>query len=254
MITYGDLWGQELGIIPSLNIMITLRCNGYCKNCVEFCCRQEDTGLDYFDSDMTVGQIDNFIREVRSSEPRIRFSDISITGGESLLHPDVVEITQKVIQLREYYKRFWVDSNLSIVAPASISRYIENSSLPKDNYKIHQVSLLHPSEFGSEKRTRQQCVQRGKTAWVLNYQGFSLCSMGDAFIRLFGREDMILDHLPTSFEDFGNIDEICEHCSWSRRESLPFERDVGNPVSLIYQEEAKKNKLGRKINKRYPEI
>ena len=67
-------------------------------------------------------------------------------------------------------------------------------------------------------------------------------------------DDLILDYLPKSLEEFPlkEMDKICAHCPFGSDDSLPFERDIGCPVSDIYAKEAEKNRLGRKIVKRFP--
>ena len=39
-------------MLPDIDIQITLRCNGGCKNCIKFCCMEEITGLNYDDTDL----------------------------------------------------------------------------------------------------------------------------------------------------------------------------------------------------------
>ena len=50
----------------NIDLCVTLRCTAACPNCVRFCNMSAVTGLDYSDSDMTMGQIAEFIRQVQS--------------------------------------------------------------------------------------------------------------------------------------------------------------------------------------------
>lgn len=242
--------------MSSLNLCITLRCNANCRNCMKFCNKEEITGLDYSDSDMTLGQIDNFISHVEKLGGKPVFDCLDITGGEPLLHPDFEEIVYKMEALKEqgYINRIIIDSNLTIPAPTAVRKYIRNDSTPEKNPEIHKVVFLHPLEFGGAPNYKY-CVQKRKRTVVLTYQGYSLCCAGDAYIRLFGFEDLILDYLPESISSFprGEMNKVCMHCPFGNFHSIPFEKDMGCPVSDIYKMEAEKNRGGRRITKRFPE-
>lgn len=246
-----------------IDFCVTLRCNAKCPNCVEMCNTKNVTGLDYSDSDMTLGQIEYFINEVKLLGRKNIGEGLGLTGGEPLLHPNIEEIVKKFEELvsQGYFKFMVVSSNLTVPIPPYIKKYIVNSYMPKDNYKVHQCSLIHPKDFGGIKQTYNNCHHHRKPRVVVTYQGVSLCCAADAYIRLFNMEDLILDHLPKSMDEFKSIDmdKVCEHCPFGSENVLPFERDKGAPqknyqISNIYAQEAQKNILGRKISKRYPSI
>jgi hypothetical protein len=48
------------------------------------------------------------------------------------------------------------------------------------------------------------------------------------------------------------MDKVCEHCPFGH-EDIPFERDLGRPVSELYAQEAEKNRLKIRIEKRFPD-
>jgi hypothetical protein len=214
---------------------------------------QAVTGLDYSYSDMTLAQIDHFINEVKSAGQKPMFNHVYVTGGEPLLHPYIVTIVQRLEQLQAegYIDVLHINSNLLLSATQELQKYVVNFTSVKDKPSIHDVVLLHPSEFGV-KKTYAECTHCRKHTWVLNYLGFSLCCAGDAYVRLFGKEHLILDHLPRSVDEFPNMDEICAHCPFSNDDRMPKERDRGSPVSIIYSQEAEKNKVVR-LTRRYPE-
>ena len=246
-------------VIANLDLQITLRCNASCRNCIKFCNKESITGLDYSDSDMTLGQIDEVVRQIKSLQNTTMINCIVVTGGEPLLHPQIVEIMQKLEELRTsgHVKVLWINSNLIIPAPPVLQQYIVNWSEPKDNDKKHHVSFLHPADFSThhEKQTYQGCCHYRKPTLVLNYLGCSMCCAGDAYIRLFGLEDLLLDHIAEDETEYTkNMDMICQHCPYGRDDELPLERDVGCPVSEIYLQEAAKNKNGRRITKRFPSL
>ena len=237
----------------NLDLLITLRCNAKCWNCVELCNSEPRTGLNYDDSDMTLGQIDHFIDQVKEKGRVALFDYLTVTGGEALLHPHVEEIVRRLEPLLErgYVRKLCLNSNLILPSPPSLKKYIINFSQPKDNWKIHHAALLHPTDFGGETKTYATCVHYRKNMIVLSYQGYSLCCAGDAYIRLFGMEELIVDTIPMYGPPAG-MDRICEHCPFGNEERLPKERNVGLPVSAIYTAEAEKNKAGRRITKRFP--
>lgn len=239
----------------NLDLNITLRCNGHCLNCIKFCNRGDITGLDYSKSDMTMGQIDNFVEQVKSF-PKNVVENINITGGEPLLHPNIREIVLKIEKLMkdEYIKKYTVNTNTLVrPLPQDLSDYIINYSHPRNSSRTHNVVFLHPDDFGTRK-TYRDCTHYRKNTVVLNYLGCSICCAGDSYIRLFCMDDLILDYVPDSVEGFPPMDKICQHCPFGSYESLPFERDIGCPVSEIYMIEAEKNRQGREIAKRFPEM
>ena len=242
--------------MPNLDILVTLRCNAKCRNCIEFCNREQDTGLDYSDSDMTLAQIDNFVSQVREAAYKITFEHVYVTGGEPLLHPRIVEIVRRLDPLRAagYITELHVNSNMTLPVPKQIQKYVVNFTNVKDKAAKHQVVLLHPSEMSKFARGRSRCTHYRKDTWTLSYLGFALCCAGDGYARLYGRGDMFLSHLPLSVREFPAMDEICWNCPFSMEDKLPMESKAGAPVSKIYTTEADKNKAGRKIAVRYPEL
>jgi hypothetical protein len=218
------------------------------------------TGLNYSDSDMTLGQIDNFINQVKQIN-RINcdvvVENLYVTGGEPLLHKDIEEIMVKLQELQELklVTNIFINSNKVIAAPISIEKYIVNFSLPSENKDIHSTVLLHPSEFSESEQTYSECTHYRKNRVVLNYLGYSICCAVDAYIRLFNFDDLILESLPASRLRFPlkEMNKICKHCPFGHVTDVPLEKNVGCPVSQIYSIEAHKNRLGRVILKRFPE-
>jgi len=236
----------------NLDLCITLRCNNYCLNCIKFCNKDKTTGLDYSDSDMTMEQINNFINQVKTLDTKNLFTSITVTGGEPLLHPDIKEIMIKLEELKKlsYVKILWINSNKIIKAPESLKKYIVNYSEVDKKPQIHNVALLHPSDFNGKTMAYKTCKHYRKKTIVLTYMGYSICCAADGYIRLFGMKDLISDKLPT-YKLIKKMDKICKHCPFGNDDILPFEKDIGCPVSDIYKKEAEKNRLGRKITKRF---
>jgi len=210
------------------------------------------TGLNYSDSDMTMGQIENFIDQMRSLKGHFVLRSLNLSGGEPLLHPNIVEIVEKLEVLRKegLVRSLTVNSNTVLTAPDCLKTYMISYVKLKNRAQKHQVVLLHPDDFEGGKKTYGQCEHYRKSTWVLTYQGYSLCCAADGYIRLFGMDDLLFDHLP--IEISSEMDEICEHCPFGNSEMLPYESEGDYVISEIYQREAEKNRLGRKITKRFP--
>ena len=247
-----------------LDLLITLRCNARCANCIELCNSRDRTGLDYSDSDMTLGQIHNLVRQVRELGVAPLFTTVSVTGGEPLLHPQVEQIVSVLrdgILAPGFAQEMRINTNGLLAPPAVLREFCVTYSTVSTKPSEHNVCLLHPADFGGKTHTFDSCPHYRKNRVVLSYQGFSMCCAGDAYIRLFCRDDLILDHLPASVDGFPLREmgeSICRHCPFSNDTQntsslLPFERDQGSPVSAIYAEQAALNKAGLRIVKRFPE-
>jgi hypothetical protein len=239
----------------NLDILITLRCNVTCKNCIELCNRSHDTGLDYSDSDMTLGQIDNFSAQLKAYGHELVFDNVYVSGGEPLLHPQFEQIFRRMIPLRDagYFHHLFINSNLMLHAPEALNEYVVNFSKVDEKPFIHNAVLIHPKDFGANPRPRARCQHYRKDTWVLTYHGLSLCCAGDAYARLFCKEHVFMDRLPKSADQFPNMDDVCLVCPFGASKQPPLERDVGCVVSDIYRKEAEKNRNGRTIAKRFPE-
>lgn len=249
-------------IFNVIDLELTLKCNWHCKNCVRFCNMGKTTGLDYEDSTMTIGQIKNFIKQVKEiyREKKITVSDaIILSGGEPLLHPDVAEITfllHKELLDTNLIQHLRINSNLVVKAPEELKKYILNFTPFNEKPNIHRAVLIHPDDLKEARPTYASCctIPDNKRKVVLNKYGYSRCCDSDGYIRLFCEEDLIVDVLPSN-ENFllDKMDKICQHCVFGcKTEKL--EKDVGCPISKIYLEQAELNKAGRKINKIFPSI
>jgi len=223
---------------------------------------ENETGLNYDDSDMTMGQIENFVKQVEElykKENRRVFEFIQISGGEPLLHPNIVEIT-KLIKARlidsKMAGRLIINSNRIKEAPKEIEEYVTNYLTVKEKENVHLAVLLHPEDIGVSGATFHSCNYVNKNRLVLTYQGYSLCCSADGYIRLFGEEDLILDYLPNSPKDFpiDKMNKVCKHCAFGCIPYSSFEKEVGRPISKIYLDQAKLNKTGRKIKNVFPSI
>jgi hypothetical protein len=201
-----------------------------------------------------MGQVEEFVRQVKELNIKGLFKSICLTGGEPLLHPDIEKIMERMEELRRlgYVKDLIINSNTILESPESLKKYIINYSKPSEKPFLHNVAFLHPKDFSDRKVTYATCTHYRKNTLVLTYQGFSICCAADGYIRLFGMNDLIFDHIPLEF-DLKGMDKICKHCPFGSHDILPLEKDMGLPISDIYKREAKKNRLNNRITKRFPE-
>jgi len=255
-------WPAGAPIFTIIDIELTLKCNWACKNCCRFCNMSRITGLDYDDLNMTIGQIRNFIEQVKNiwlEKKQVVFEAIILSGGEPLLHPDIIgiaQLLQKELINTGMVRNLKINSNLLIEAPQALKQYILNYTTIEDKSKIHRAVLIHPDDVGEARPTFKTCCNYppNKTKVVLNKHGYTRCCDSDGYIRLFCEEDLIVDTLPSDPNFLlDRIDKICQHCVFGCK-NVKLESEVGCPVSKIYQEQAELNKAGRKINKIFPSI
>jgi hypothetical protein len=243
-------------IYPSLDIQITLRCNGSCLNCIEFCGMARLTGLDYSGADVSLEQVQQLKEELQSlsTERGGPVVDVlCITGGEPMLHRELAQIVDLLKPLigAGVANKLIVNSNL-IVRMEELEPYLVNYSTIAEKPLVHNTVLLHPTEIQSTLPTFESCKHYRKWRPVWNVYGYSLCCAGDGYIRLFCLDELIVPRLPESYSGFplDKMDLVCRHCPFGCDTEV-FERDRGCPVSTIYQEQAKLNRAGRKLKSRY---
>jgi hypothetical protein len=242
-----------VGIYNIIDMQVTLRCNAACRNCIKFCGMQDRTGLDYSDTDLTLGQVEKFVENIRDiasrTEKRPIVNLIGFTGGECTLHPQLEEIVAccQPLVADGLVPSLVINSNLVNPIPPKWQHMLLHASHPRDNPKIHHAALIHPVE----PTTFKACTHYRKSTVVFNCYGYNLCCAADAYIRLYNLEELILPWLPDDPCEFEEkMDLVCCHCPFGAPHQQ-FERDVGSPISEEYMEEAEKNKAGRKIRKRF---
>ena len=120
--------------------------------------------------------------------------------------------------------------------PKEISKYIINFTSIKDKSNIHNTVLLHPKDFSNVIQNFENCHHYRKNHIVLGKYGYNICCVADGYIRLFDRKDLFIKNLPKSIYDFPlkDMDFICNNCPFGL-DNIPFERDLGTPVSDIYK-------------------
>jgi hypothetical protein len=231
-----------------LDIEITLRCNGHCKNCIKLCCTEDRTNLDYSHHDLSLHQIQTVINQIKAlgdKHNQIVFNTIFITGGEPLLHPQFREIFDLIKSklVGDYINHVYINSN-GILKYDELKEYIITFSDISQKSEIHNTILVHPDDF-DVRPTFLTCNHYRKSVIVLGYHGYNLCCAADGYMRLFGKDNLFVKYLPEKYEFFPleQMDEICQHCPFGS-EKIPLEINLGSPISKIYLEQIDlKNKI-----------
>ena len=241
-----------------LEVIITLRCNAMCMNCLRLC-NAKWSGMDYKGLDMSEGQFDRVLDDVLQlahSAGQPAFDVFSLTGGEPLLHPLCERFLWRAIHTLEAVAepavgQIVINTNNLIPAPPWAQPCVVHwGDVGYEKAMIHDAAFVDPTESG-EVITRDSCTHFRKHPIVVTSQGYSRCCAADGYTRLFAADDLILDHLPERDEDWPNMDRICAHCAFGAS-TRHKEYDVGMPISPIYREQARLNLEGRKVLKVLP--
>lgn len=239
-----------------LELIITLRCNAPCLNCIKLCNTKDVTGLCYAHSDMPFAQLLKIVSDIKAL-PRISglpvIQNLVITGGEPLLHPNlipIVKLLEAEIVATGLAAGLSISTNMILDMPSVLAKYACTYTSPTgaryvDTKKFnHNTALLHPNDFGHVASTFDTCTHYRKWRVVCTYQGYSLCCAADGYIRLFELNHLILKDLPANIRDFplNKMDDVCINCPFGCP-VLPFERDMGRPVSDVYTEKLRHSRI-----------
>lgn len=253
-------------LFPFIELRLTLRCNMRCRNCIRGCNCEEVMGVKYGpESDMTLGQIRELVRQLQGIAKTIAWSDkrvaefVNISGGEPLLHPHVEWVfwlLYEALVVPGVVERLSVNSNLTLEPPASLRPYIVNVIPPAEKARRHLQVFTGPEALGYARGNWQQCPHSShKRVPEVTFQGVSLCCGAGGLISMFGRGDLMLDRVPWGVAEFPDIDEMCAVCTgFHSLGEIPPEETVGRPVSPLFAEQGRLNAAGRQITKRFPEI
>jgi hypothetical protein len=239
-------------VYESLEIVVTLRCNARCRNCIRLCNRQ-DLGLDYSGLDITEEQFALVLQQVQELPRAIgqrAFGVLCLTGGEPLLHPRLHRMLDAAISLEHScVDQVVVNSNRTLPIPLGMEpRVVHWWAVGAEKAAHHVAMLSDPAERG-ERVTRASCTHYRKNRIVVTSQGWTRCCAAEGYVRLLCREDLILDHLPATTKDWPDMDAVCAHCAFAAPTQI-YERDCGAPVSAVFAAAAAQNLAGRAVRKR----
>ena len=241
----------ELAPYEMLELLVTLRCNVTCKNCLRLCNSEDVTGMDYSALDMTWRQIMHFVAQVEAvsarrlaqGRDRIVTPMVVITGGEPTLHPQIGQIAHaldaRLVKLG-LAGGMCINSNLLRPPPPEIAAWVVNFTPVAEKAEAHSAVLLAPPappQFSSCQHYRKWRVE-------CSAHGFSLCCSAGGYIRLFGLGHLYSATLPDRPEEFAflpQMNDVCQHCAFG---GMPVaESLVGRPVDLVYAAAAELNRV-----------
>lgn len=199
-------------------INLTYRCNLSCKWCISFI-----DNIPFEDSDITIEDLKiggELVKQYGVQDGWLR-----VSGGESLLHPEVKECCRVI-------KEFWNGSKKTLFTNGIISvpkglgiRYIV--SPPGIGKKTqHTPPMISPADLGIEPVLgfTRSCAMQSKCGRLFDAFGFSFCPYAGCIGRILKIDPYqsrpILMGLPS----------MCEHCLWSlsKVDRLRLSEDVKN--------------------------
>ena len=217
----------------NIEMEITLRCNARCPQCSRHC-----NLFDYNETEMTMEQVDKFIRQVQSGGNKIGL--ISIMGGEPTIHPcfgEIVDLLYRELYLNHFVRFIRIATNgIKPIAPEIKKLPIKIITSPPKNKK-HRCQFIAPADCKQE--VKRKCNIPADCGIALNCFGYFPCGAGGAIVRLFNMPKFIRHKLPISLNDFGDISDMCNLCqafakhpkmvaSGSSDPSLSFKRAIEN--------------------------
>jgi hypothetical protein len=187
-------------------IPVMYRCNLKCDMCNRL--------IDLFpwsDSDVTVRDVRMAGRCVKAS--RIRVVSIKVSGGEPMLHPDLLRI---VMELRKWKNEpFKMEVCTNGVTKHSFGRIRKLARVRRsppdeksgDNFvRYHKPVLISPVDLGLEGKMTKGCGVLHRCGRVFDAFGFTFCHRAGPLGR-------ILHVDPYRFEPVLEKDDaLCRHC------------------------------------------
>ena len=238
-----------------IELLVTLRCNVSCPNCIRLCNTEAVTGLDYEGLDLTPGQVERFLQDVEAVGARTGARPVTgmvvLTGGEPTLHRDIIPIAQAVdrrLVQTGLAGGLMINSNLLRPPPPEIQPWVVNFTPLSQKAAVHSAVLLAPPD---PPPVFDACRHYRKWRVEVSAHGYSLCCAAGGYLRLFGLTQLYSAVLPDRPEEFAflpQMNDVCRHCAFGgpvQPESL-----VGRPVSPVYQAAAQ---AGRRVTCRLPE-
>lgn len=240
-------------IYTHLDLVITLRCNGACRNCIRLCNSTPVTGLDYSSLDMTESDVRFVIADVQRLAREIGakpvVDEFCITGGEPTLHPELEAfwaLCERELLRTGYVDHMVCNVNRSRPVPSAIEPHAVNFGTLAEKPSMH-IALLLDGEC-NPPMTRERCSHFRKDFIIVDKHGYMRCCASEGYTRLFCDSALVLPRLPSSLNMWPNMDHICKHCAFGASPTV-FERDAGAPLSAVFEREAERNRAGRKLRR-----
>jgi hypothetical protein len=198
-----------------IEIDITYACNLKCDNCNRSCSQAPDNSF------MTVEQIQKFLQQAEDTG-RL-FKRIRILGGEPLLHPDVIEILQLLIEYRDanspetlievvtngYGNK--VNERIGHIPDGVIITNTHKTETKRDPFEPFNLAPRDITNFNEEDYSNA-CWVTSQCGFGLNMYGYYYCAVAAGIDRVLGL-DIWIKNLPTTEDEFSDQKEIlCSLC------------------------------------------
>lgn len=229
---------------PCIDVLLTLRCNATCPNCVRGCNAADVTGLAWdTSSDMSEGQMLALIADLRSIQfltGQPATCQLNLSGGEPTLHPRLAEFVRLLEPLLQdnVIGRLTIGTNGLIPPPPGCDQYAMTATPLAEKHR-HHYAIYNSPWPALRDVSWHSCIMPHRFVPVVSRYGCSLCCYGDHLVRLFRREDLLLRTLPHDVSKFAltSYKEICRRCVFSQPDPS-MESVIGRPVAPIFLAEA----------------
>ncbi|MDD2657977.1 MAG: radical SAM protein [Candidatus Pacebacteria bacterium] len=194
-----------------IEINITYNCNLRCRYCNRF------VDIAPCDEEMSVGQIENFVRE--SIESKKKWKIISLSGGEALLHPRLTEILNVIISYKNTFSpqtKIWLATNGM--------RKSDLAGIPSDVYVLdsgkdvcpqsHIPVTAAPVDIAAYKDADfvNGCDVTYRCGMGLDMHGYYQCAVAAAIDRVFGF-DIGRKTMPSKQDNMSDLyRKLCGYC------------------------------------------
>jgi hypothetical protein len=185
----------------AMEINGTLRCNSRCINCnrLPHLFENENT-------DVTLEQIDDLISQMKGKG----IHTIKLLGGEMLLHPQFVQIYEKLKDAlaKGVFGFFKIDTNYTI--PIPIKESVPNIKwMGKVFRRKNHTWIFDPADLGFSTGAVPDCSMPRRCGISFDRKGFLPCSQAIGIVKKFGLEHLYRKEIQR--HPWG-LDEICKHC------------------------------------------
>ena len=189
-----------------IEIEITLNCNLACKNC-----NRMIGMIDRGDTNMTVGQIEYFVSEMKNKPHTVK--TISIIGGEPLVHPQFLEIwflLYKKLFEPKIITKMNLFTNGILPVPKELDVCTYNLVKSPFSSKRHYNFYIAPVDVEVEVK---RCDIPKRCGITLNKFGYFPCGGGGGALSLLFDLKMAQQSLPPDLSvwDYNNICKLCNH-------------------------------------------
>jgi hypothetical protein len=186
--------------LDSIELNLTYDCNLKCHNCDRMCGRAESTER------MSVEQVRKFIEESKICEKQ--WVRIGLTGGEPILHPDIIEIVGMVLEYRNsclpesslvqvvsngYKDAARVVKEIEVrytqkVMPSTVLNTLVKSNNKRNKVVLHSPVNMAPVDDEAFKGSdfRNGCWVTETAGLALTRHGYYCCGVAAAIDRVVG--------------------------------------------------------------------